>query len=634
MFCAHCGKELDENVTKCPHCGKENKAAQAKQANAPKQAPQAGPDKASETGENQDGKAQGAPAGAGAAAPVKQSQGGKTALQKFMGNKLLVGGAIAALVVIIAIIVVVVLMMQPKKFNLEEYVELSYDGYDGYATAHVSIDESKLYEDILAAKGKKVEDLESLWSLSSLSGAAKEYMLLEEAVDSIDVEITSEREHLSNGDTITASITYDNEIAGQSKIQFTGETVTLAVEGLQPVTEIDPFEGLKVTFTGKAPNGEVEFSYEGSNAEVKNYRFTADKKDGLRNGDVVTISINADDENTLKAGYAFSKKEAQYTVSGLEEYVAAYADLTEDFIAKVKAEAEDTIYAYTASTYNGGSALSDLTYSGYILNAVKDGSGRVSSYNNLYLIYSGTVSNAEGKFSTSTVYFPVRFSNILKGSNGLSFEENEGILGNSRLDGGSYSTKGYVNPFNCYLDIVEANRDNYTAECGDGFELYAQNKAITKLSDITDAYKQTLQADALDRVNSYTASDYNDKITVSDLAVAGEYMLVAKTQGTDFEKNNKYIIVCSGTVSNAEGKAGATTVYFPVVYNGVVSLPGDQFMVTENEGIIGHCKMEIGDSSYWTDGYVDGAQMYKEIISANRDKYTYEVSEGLKSFGE
>ena len=208
-----------------------------------------------------------------------------------------------------------------------------------------------------------MEDLESLWSLSSLSGAAKEYMLLEEAVDSIDVEITSEREHLSNGDTITASITYDNEIAGQSKIQFTGETVTLAVEGLQPVIEIDPFEGLKVTFTGKAPNGKVEFSYEGSNAEVKNYRFTADKKDGLRNGDVVTISINADDENTLKAGYAFSKKEAQYTVSDLDEYVAAYADLTEDFLTKVKAEAEDTIYAYTASTYNGGSALSDLTYS-------------------------------------------------------------------------------------------------------------------------------------------------------------------------------------------------------------------------------------------------------------------------------
>ena len=121
---------------------------------------------------------------------------------------------------------------------------------------------------------------------------------------------------------------------------------------------------------------------------------------------------------------------------------------------------------------------------------------------------------------------------------------------------------------------------------------------------------------------------YKRQTTVRDLAVAGEYLLVAKTQGTDFEKNNKYIIVYSGTVSNAEGKFGATTVYFPVEYEGVVSLPGDQFMVTETEGIVGHSK--IGDSSYWTDGYVDGAEMYKAIISANRDKYTYEVSEGLK----
>ncbi|WP_138294356.1 MULTISPECIES: zinc ribbon domain-containing protein [unclassified Clostridium] len=626
MFCAHCGKKMEDDAAKCPHCGKENKAAQAKQAAAPQQAAEKQPDQPAAASQ---AKGQDAPQGA---APVKPAAGGKTAFQKFMGNKLLVGGAIAALVVIIAIIVVVVLMMQPKKFNLEEYVELNYDGYDGYATAYVSIDESKLYEDILAAKGKKAEDLESLWSLSGLSSAAKEYMLLEEAVDSIDVEITSEREHLSNGDTITASITYDNEIAGQSKIQFTGETVTLAVEGLQPVTEIDPFDGLKVTFTGVAPNGKVEYAYEGGNAEVKNYRFTADKKDGLRNGDVVTISINADDENTLKAGYAFTQKEAQFTVSDLDEYVAAYADLTEDFLTKVKAEAEDTIYAYTASTYNSGSALSDLTYSGYILNAVKDGSGYVSSYNNLYLIYSGTVSNSEGKFSTSTVYFPVRFNNILKHGGALNYEENKGILGSSRLDGSSYSTKGYINPFVCYLDIVEENKEDYTAECGDGFELYAQNKAITKLSDITDAYRQTLQADALERINSYIASDYNDKTTVSDLAVAGEYLLVAKNQGTDFEKNNKYIIVYSGTVSNAEGKFGATTVYFPVEYEGVVSLPGDQFMVTETEGIAGHSK--IGDSSYWTDGYVDGAEMYKAIISANRDKYTYEVSEGLKSFGE
>ena len=70
MFCAHCGKKIEDDAAKCPHCGKENKAAQAKQAAAPQ------------------AKGQDAPQGA---APVKPAAGGKTAFQKFMGNKLLVG---------------------------------------------------------------------------------------------------------------------------------------------------------------------------------------------------------------------------------------------------------------------------------------------------------------------------------------------------------------------------------------------------------------------------------------------------------------------------------------------------------------------------------------------------------------
>ena len=100
----------------------------------------------------------------------------------------------------------------------------------------------------------------------------------------------------------------------------------------------------------------------------------------------------------------------------------------------------------------------------------------------------------------------------------------------------------------------------------------------------------------------------------------------------DYLKNNKYILVFSATVSHVDGRFDPTLIFFPVEFDGIVALPDDDFMVTAIEGIIGNSR--IGDSSYYTDGYVDGTEMYNKIVTANRDLYTYEVSEGLKEFGE
>ena len=67
---------MEDDAAKCPHCGKENKAAQAKQAAAPQQAAEKQPDQPTAASQ---AKGQDAPQGA---APVKQSQGGKTGFQK------------------------------------------------------------------------------------------------------------------------------------------------------------------------------------------------------------------------------------------------------------------------------------------------------------------------------------------------------------------------------------------------------------------------------------------------------------------------------------------------------------------------------------------------------------------------
>jgi hypothetical protein len=594
MFCTKCGNKLEDDAVTCPKCGADVEPEPLPQ-------PTVGDDVAKKNKQ-----------------PVSMDT-----IKKLIGNKKVLGGIVGAVVLLVVIIIVAT---QPKKFDLEDYIEISYDGYNGYASASATLDRDALYEDIYKEIGEEeeIDDLEDL-----LEDSAQ----LVKAVSSIKLKVTSESKNLSNGDKITVSISYNNDIAKKSDIKFKGKTVTETVKDLESVEEIDPFEELEVSFTGISPNGSIELKYNGDNSYISTSSFSIDKRNGLRNGDEVTVSVESNDDYTLDYGYVIKKKEQKYTVSDLEEYIGEYKDLEKDFIDELKGEAEDTIYSYTAGEYNSSTSLGDLTYTGYILNSIKDTTeyhGGV--YNDLYLIYAGTVSSSDEDFSATKVYFPVRFTNILKGNDGLSYEQNNGIVGSSSLDGTWFTTRGYNNPFSCYLAIVDANREDYTAECGDGFEDYSEYEEITKLADISEEYKKELYADAKDRIESYIASNYDSECSVAGLAIAGEYLLLAKTQGTDFGQNNKYFVVYSATVSNAENDFEPTTVYYPVEYDGVVKLPKDEYMVTATHGIVGNS--DFPDSWYGTKGYIDGVEMYSKIVTTNRNKFKYDVSEGLKKFGK
>ena len=118
----------------------------------------------------------------------------------------------------------------------------------------------------------------------------------------------------------------------------------------------------------------------------------------------------------------------------------------------------------------------------------------------------------------------------------------------------------------------------------------------------------------------------------TNLKVLGEYLLIAKTQNTDYGNNNKYVVVCSATVSNSEGRFNPTTVYFPVEYGGLVKLPGDEYLYTVEMGILGNSMFQ--NSGMYTKGVLSGTEMYSKVVTANCEKYKYEVSEALKEFGE
>lgn len=664
MYCTQCGTKLPDDTKVCPNCNtsfvpeEEVKAAvpevqaapqpevQVEAPQAPEMQPQAAPQQEipQETPQN-------IPPQMEAQAPQqpqfeqpRMMNGGFDPMtgqplapqppkekKPLLKNKLFLGLLGGGVALILAIIIGVIIWLQPEEIEVDQFVTIEYSGYDGYGDAYVYLDETALYDAMMKATGKSYSDYMDIESLWDLGGAVSEGISFYTAIETIELtpDVT---ENLSNGDTINVSITYNNEVAEEVDIEFVGETVSVVVEGLTPVVEVDPFADLTVTFNGTAPSGWIEYEYTGSDEYVSSYYFNVDKYDGLRNGDVVTITYDISDEDTLYYGYVATTKSKTYEVSGLQEYADAYADLTDTFIATLKTESEDTIYAYIANSYGSNCSMANLEYCGYIMNSIKDASGWVDSYNDLYMIYRGDVSHSKGEFSTTKVYYPVRFKNILINGETLTYEYKDGIMGSTSIGNTWNYTDGYVNPLICYGELVEAKLESYTSECGDGFEVFANYELIATLEDIGADYKAELEADAKDRIESYVANNYNGGSEMADLKLAGEYLLLAKSQGSDFANNNRYYLVFSATVSNKDKKFATTTVYFPVEYSGLVSLPDGTYMLTSVGGIKG--SFTFPGSYYSTKGYMDGAKMFSDLVTANRENYTYIVSDGLKQFGE
>ncbi|WP_026507507.1 zinc ribbon domain-containing protein [Butyrivibrio sp. MC2013] len=530
---------------------------------------------------------------------------------------------LCGLAAVAAVTAALVLTHRPT-INLNKYIDFSTSGYDGYGKISYSVDWDKIEKDY---EGKL-----------KFTSKAKDYFskeLLGE-LDPVDVicdntfTSLSSYDGLSNGDEVSYSWEIGENLEDMIKVKIKADEGTYAVTGLKKVDKIDAFEGLDVTFSGFAPDGTASIEYTGS--AVASYEFSLDKTTGLSNGDTVTVSLYSDDPEYYINNYdgvpAEQKKE--FTVSGLSEYLGSYADLSDATVDKLKEDSEDAVYAYVASDYSDDSSLSEIEYAGYIFLKRKD-DGYSTDRNILYIIYKGTLSHAEGDFDTTDVYFPVKYSNITREGDEQKVGDESGIQGYSDLGSWWYSTKGYTNPVSAYVDFVEANRDTYTSEVGGGFEKFADYESVTSLKDITaeqmDAFSETVKG----KVESYIAKDYSDECKAESLSLAGEYLLIAKNQGTDLKNNNKLIMVYSAVVTHEDDDFEKTTVYFPVTIDGVTKL-GNEYISCGMGDIQGTAYFT--GTWYYTKGYIEGEKMFSDLVTAQRNTYDYEMSDGLKTFGE
>ena len=325
--------------------------------------------------------------------------------------------------VIIAIVLVLLLIAGGAAFlffyfkapiNLDDYVVVETDGYNGIGTARVSIDwdamEEKYNTNLLFTSAAYKEFGDDVDGMSPVD-VLKRYV-------SVDLERTK---GLSNGMEVYYDWDIDEDYSDYLRIDLKyDDDLKYEVSGLKEAEIFDAFADLTVRFVGAEPYGTVVIEYTGTELSAEDFIFEY-PEEGLKNGDVIVIRIDESKLDALVDNYGKVPEvlEMEYTVEGLSDHLTQVADISDDSMESMKTEAANAMTAYISENWGGGESLTSMTYVGCIFLTSKTTEGA----NKLYLVYKIEVRNTfvngdKAYDQINTYYWYICFENVGIGSDG------------------------------------------------------------------------------------------------------------------------------------------------------------------------------------------------------------------------
>lgn len=445
-------------------------------------------------------------------------------------KRYLIGGVAGIAVVVLAIILAVVISAMPKKVNVSKCMEVTVEGFDEHGYANVEFSMDDFARACLKAKGVNLKAGQSYYE-----GWSRKFQTvsIETLMGLVQYEIDNQ-EDLSNGDTVVVKIKFDNEKAKKYGLKFTGDTYKYKVDGLEELEGVDPFEGLKVTFEGVAPNAYPEFDYEGSCEFLDSSMFYCEESDenGYDVGDKVTVYVSMSEEEAENYGYGLEKTKKEYVCEDVDQYLTKGEQLTDNILKTLQQEAEDCIDSYLADNVDHISN-DKLTYEGSYILASKNKDSWYGS-NIIYVIYSTQISskdtydydypeegitNGAPYFAPTKVYMPVSFENVICQTDGdVDYSMSSSIQGYTDLKLGWGNVCGYTDSDKMQQELITKNKVNYKAEVVGGL------KDSTTAADVSSTDDETSEDYILP--NSSTAY-----ITAADLAsLSADQLRIARNE--------------------------------------------------------------------------------------------------------
>lgn len=368
-------------------------------------------------------------------------------------------GIIGACVALVLVLLIVIALHKPT-VNLNDYLKVTYGGYDGGGVAYTEIDWNSMKEDFENKISYKR-------GMAQTGGMTPIDIIMEYT----NANSEGKNEKLSNGDKVSYTWKVDKDaIAKLIKCKIKYSDGSKKVSGLKEMELFDPFKNLKVTFSGVEPNGEADIEYNGD--MLSEYDFTCDKTSGLKNGDKIKISLTED------AGYyvdqynkAPSVLEKEYKVKNLGKYLSKIKEVDTDGMNSARAKAQKSI-SDMVDYWSEDVTLDKVSYAGDYLQVAKDSDDYTKNYYGVIYQINAHIQPDGGQRKDVVSYYSMKFENVIVGGDGkceidldeydVPYDDFSVEVTSGDLSSGSYSFDGY--------QTLEELKKNYVDEVADEFD--------------------------------------------------------------------------------------------------------------------------------------------------------------------
>ena len=368
-------------------------------------------------------------------------------------------GIIGACVALVLVLLIVIALHKPT-VNLNDYLKVTYGGYDGGGVAYTEIDWNSMKEDFENKISYKR-------GMAQTGGMTPIDIIMEYT----NANIEGKNEKLSNGDKVSYTWKVDKDaIAKLIKCKIKYSDGSKKVSGLKEMELFDPFKNLKVTFSGVEPNGEADIEYNGD--MLSEYDFTCDKTSGLKNGDKIKISLTED------AGYyvdqynkAPSVLEKEYKVKNLGKYLSKIKEVDTDGMNSARAKAQKSI-SDMVDYWSEDVTLDKVSYAGDYLQVAKDSDDYTKNYYGVIYQINAHIQPDGGQRKDVVSIYSMKFENVIVGGDGkceidldeydVPYDDFSVEVTSGDLSSGSYSFDGY--------QTLEELKKNYVDEVADEFD--------------------------------------------------------------------------------------------------------------------------------------------------------------------
>ena len=385
-------------------------------------------------------------------------------------------GIIGACVAMILILSIAIVLHKPT-INLNDYLKITYDGYDGGGKAYVEIDWNSMTNDY----GKKISYKNGMSQTESMSP-------IETIIGYTDINIEGNNEKLSNGDKVVYNWNVDKDaIEKLIKCKVKYSDGSEKVSGLEEMELFDPFKNLKVTFSGVEPNGEADIEYNGD--LLSDYDFSCDKMYGLKNGDKIKISLTGNaDYYVSQYNKAPSVLEKEYKVKNLGKYITKIKEVDSDSINSVRARAQESIKEMT-DYWSEDVTLDKVSYAGDYLQVAKDSDDYTKNYYGVIYQINAHIQKDGGERKDVVSYYSMKFKNIVVSKDEkceidlddyeVPYDEFSIEVTSGNGSSGKYWFDGYQTLEDLKKKCVDENADELECEWGVSGELETVDLGVT-----------------------------------------------------------------------------------------------------------------------------------------------------------